>query len=70
MNLAERSALVVGGASGLGAAPARLLRESGATVTIADRDPDRGAALAEELGAGASFVAADVTEPDQVAAAT
>ncbi len=69
MNLAERSALVVGGASGLGAATARLLRESGATVTIADRDPDRGAALAEELGAGASFVAADVTEPDQVAAA-
>ena len=69
MNLAERSALVVGGASGLGAATARLLHEAGATVTIADRDPDRGVALAEELGAGASFVAADVTEPEQVQAA-
>ena len=69
MNLAERSALVVGGASGLGAATARRLHEAGATVTIADRDPDRGAALAEELGAGTSFVPADVTEPDQVQAA-
>jgi 3-hydroxyacyl-CoA dehydrogenase/3-hydroxy-2-methylbutyryl-CoA dehydrogenase len=69
MNLAERSALVVGGASGLGAATVRLLHEAGATVTIADRDPDRGVALAEELGAGTSFVPADVTEPDQVQAA-
>lgn len=69
MDLTERSALVVGGASGLGAATARLLHEAGATVTIADRDPDRGTALAEELGAETSFVAADVTEPDQVQAA-
>lgn len=53
----------------MGAATVRLLHEAGATVTIADLDPARAAALAEELGAGTSVVAADVTKPDQVDAA-
>jgi NAD(P)-dependent dehydrogenase (short-subunit alcohol dehydrogenase family) len=61
------NALVAGGASGLGAATARALSEAGANVTIADLNPERGQATADELGA--QFVAADVTDPDQVAAA-
>jgi NAD(P)-dependent dehydrogenase (short-subunit alcohol dehydrogenase family) len=67
MDIEGANALVAGGASGLGAATARRLTEDGANVTIADLNPERGAALAEELGAG--FVAADVTDAEQVEAA-
>jgi NAD(P)-dependent dehydrogenase (short-subunit alcohol dehydrogenase family) len=60
-------ALVAGGASGLGAATARRLHAGGARLTIADLNEEKGAALADELGA--RFVACDVTDADQVAAA-
>jgi NAD(P)-dependent dehydrogenase (short-subunit alcohol dehydrogenase family) len=63
------SALVAGGASGLGAATARRLHAAGATVTIADLNAERGAALAAELGQGAAFVGCDVTDESQVQAA-
>jgi 3-hydroxyacyl-CoA dehydrogenase/3-hydroxy-2-methylbutyryl-CoA dehydrogenase len=43
------------------------LQAAGANVTIADLNPDKGAALAEEIGA--EFVAADVTDAEQVAIA-
>jgi NAD(P)-dependent dehydrogenase (short-subunit alcohol dehydrogenase family) len=62
-------ALVAGGASGLGAATSRLLHERGATVVIADVNADKGEALAAELGERASFVAANVMEPEPVQAA-
>jgi NAD(P)-dependent dehydrogenase (short-subunit alcohol dehydrogenase family) len=62
-------ALVAGGASGLGAATSRLLHERGATVVIADMNADKGEALAAELGERASFVAANVMEPEPVQAA-
>src|SRR3954451_10179413 len=64
MDIEGVNALVAGGASGLGAATARALGEAGARVTIADLNPERGAATAEAIGAG--FVAADVTDPEQV----
>src|SRR4051794_28076566 len=64
MEIGGANALVAGGASGLGAATARALGEAGARVTIADLNPERGAATAEAIGAG--FVAADVTDPEQV----
>ncbi len=67
MNIEGVNALVAGGASGLGAATARALNGAGANVTIADIDAERGAALADELGA--RFVATDVTDEAQVAAA-
>jgi NAD(P)-dependent dehydrogenase (short-subunit alcohol dehydrogenase family) len=67
MRIEGSSALVVGGASGLGEATARRLDEQGAIVTIADVNAERGAALASELGAG--FVACDVREESQVQAA-
>src|SRR3954454_4009703 len=67
MEIGGMNALVAGGASGLVAATARRLHEAGANVTIADLNPERGAALADEIGA--SFVAADVTDPEQIEAA-
>ena len=45
-------ALVTGGASGLGLAPARMLIESGARVVIADLADSPGDAVANDLGAG------------------
>jgi NAD(P)-dependent dehydrogenase (short-subunit alcohol dehydrogenase family) len=63
------SALVAGGASGLGAATARRLHAAGATVTIADLNAERGRALAAELGDRAAFVGCDVTDGSQVEAA-
>jgi NAD(P)-dependent dehydrogenase (short-subunit alcohol dehydrogenase family) len=62
-------ALVAGGASGLGEATARSLVEAGATVTIADLNAEKGEALAAELGAGASFVQADVADEAAISAA-
>src|SRR5687768_17415719 len=67
MYLTDASALVTGGASGLGLATARRLAEAGAAVTIVDLPGSAGADIAGELGG--SFAAADVTDPDQVAAA-
>ncbi len=49
-DLAERSALITGGASGIGAAIARHLAGRGATVRIADVDGDGARRLADELG--------------------
>jgi 3-hydroxyacyl-CoA dehydrogenase/3-hydroxy-2-methylbutyryl-CoA dehydrogenase len=63
------SALVAGGASGLGAATARRLHEDGASVVIADLNAERGEALAAELGDRATFAAADVTDEHSVQAA-
>ena len=52
-NLSGRSALVTGGASGIGAACARELAARGATVTIADVDEVAAKKLASELGGDA-----------------
>jgi NAD(P)-dependent dehydrogenase (short-subunit alcohol dehydrogenase family) len=59
--------IVSGGASGLGAATARMLAENGAAVLIADLQVESGTALAAELGGG--FVHCDVcSEADGIAA--
>jgi NAD(P)-dependent dehydrogenase (short-subunit alcohol dehydrogenase family) len=58
------SAIVVGGASGLGAATVQELHARGAIVTIADVNAEKGTALASELGV--EFVACDVREETQV----
>ncbi|WP_332742567.1 SDR family NAD(P)-dependent oxidoreductase [Hydrogenophaga sp.] len=55
-------ALVTGGAQGLGLAIARRLADDGATVVVADRNPQALAALAE----GLEGVSMDVTDPEQV----
>ena len=48
--LSGKSALVTGGASGIGAACARELAARGAHVTVADRDGDGALALADDIG--------------------
>lgn len=61
-------AVVTGGASGLGLASAKRLLAKGVQVVIADLAGSRGAAVADELGANAHFVAADVTSADDMTA--
>ena len=56
----DKTALVTGAASGIGAATARLLHERGARVVLADIDRAGGTRLCAELGAPASFVDLDV----------
>ena len=59
--LEGKTALVTGGASGLGEAISRRFAAEGAQVIIADIDVEGGKALAAELGAAARFVRLDVT---------
>jgi NAD(P)-dependent dehydrogenase (short-subunit alcohol dehydrogenase family) len=69
MDLGQSVALVTGGASGLGEGCVRVFAARGAKVVILDRDEDKGAKLAAELGAGVRYAQADVTNPEQVGAA-
>ena len=59
--LAGKVALVTGGASGIGLATGRRLRDAGATVVVVDMNEDAGLTAAGELGG--TFLAADVAEP-------
>lgn len=58
----NKTVLISGGASGLGAATARMLAAAGDNVVITDRNQDDGNALARELGNRALFIAHDVTQ--------
>lgn len=60
--VAEKIAIVTGGASGIGAASATQLVAEGARVVIADRNASDGQALAQALGPAASFQSLDVTD--------
>jgi len=66
MQLANTSAIVTGGASGLGAATAKGLAAKGARVFALDLKDGVDKAEAVE---GVSYVATDVTDPQQVRAA-
>lgn len=67
MDLKGSSAIVTGGASGIGAAAARQLADLGVTVVIADLQADKGEALAEEIKG--VFAPVDVTNTEQIGAA-
>lgn len=69
MECAGTVALVTGGASGLGRATVQRLHDDGASVVILDLPQSDGAAFAGTLGERARFVAADVTNEEQVQAA-
>ncbi|RNL65419.1 SDR family NAD(P)-dependent oxidoreductase [Nocardioides marmoriginsengisoli] len=64
MDINGASAIVTGGASGIGAAAARQLAAKGAVVVIADLNAEAGEALAKEIGG--VFVTVDVTNTDQI----
>lgn len=67
MELTGSSAIVTGGASGIGAAAARALAAQGATVVVADLQADKGEALAAEING--VFAQVDVTNTEQIGAA-
>ena len=67
MDINGASAIVTGGASGIGAASVRQLAAKGAKVVVADLNAEKGEALAKEIGG--MFVSVDVTKTDQVQAA-
>ena len=59
-------ALITGGASGLGAASARMIVEAGGRAALADLNRELGEAVAGHLGDHAMFLSLDVTDPDSV----
>jgi NAD(P)-dependent dehydrogenase (short-subunit alcohol dehydrogenase family) len=67
MDITGASAIVTGGASGLGEATVRRLAEVGAAVTVIDFNAEKGEGLAKDLGV--KFVKCDVTDAEQVAEA-
>jgi NAD(P)-dependent dehydrogenase (short-subunit alcohol dehydrogenase family) len=67
MDISGASAIVTGGASGLGEATARSLAEHGAHVVVLDMNDDAGEKVASELGG--IYAHADVTDPAEVTAA-
>ena len=68
MDLTKHSAVVTGGAGGLGAATVRRLAALGLQVVVFDRALDAGQALVAELGSGAA-TGGDVNDDDDVGAA-
>ena len=62
MKVDARVFLVTGGASGLGAATARMLVAGGGRVMIADLNWKTGEALAAELGGSGRFVLTDIAD--------
>lgn len=64
MELTNSSAIVTGGASGIGAAAARMLAKRGAKVVIADLQADKGEELAKEIGG--AFCKVDVTNTQDI----
>ncbi len=61
--------IVTGGASGLGAATARMLVRGGANVVLADLKDEEGRALAVELGSSARYMHTDVADDGSAVAA-
>jgi NAD(P)-dependent dehydrogenase (short-subunit alcohol dehydrogenase family) len=69
MKIEGKTAVITGGASGLGEAAARLLVSKGARVVILDLNEERGISLVAELGENAAFIKTDITVSTQVQAA-
>jgi NAD(P)-dependent dehydrogenase (short-subunit alcohol dehydrogenase family) len=66
MDIQSSTAIVSGGASGLGEANVRMLVAQGGRVVIADINVERGESLASELGESVRFVRTDVSDEASV----
>jgi NAD(P)-dependent dehydrogenase (short-subunit alcohol dehydrogenase family) len=66
MRLANKTALITGGTSGIGLATARVFMDEGARVAITGRTKTKLDAAAETLGAGALALQADVTDVESM----
>ena len=64
-----RTAIITGGASGIGAATVRLFVEQGARVLIVDLQEEKGQELAASLGQEAAFLKVNVTREAEVSGA-
>eukprot|EP01133_Synstelium_polycarpum_P024077 gene24077-28887_t len=62
MDITTASALVTGGAGGLGEATVRRLADQGTAVIIADLNDEKGKALEAELGGKVRYVSTDVMD--------
>lgn len=69
MKIEGKTAIITGGASGLGEAAARMLVEKGAQVVLLDLNEERGTLLVKELGNSVAFVKTDITVSQEVQAA-
>ena len=69
MDIKDKTAIITGGASGLGEATVRRFVAQGAKVAIFDMNEERGNAVAAELGDSVAFHKVDVTDEDSVQAA-
>ena len=72
LKLENKTALITGAGAGIGRATALLFAAEGARIAVVERNVDAGqetARLIQEKGGQALFIAADVTEPEQVEAA-
>lgn len=66
MRLAGKTAVITGGAGGIGRAAARLFAEEGASVLIADLSEESLAAAVDEIGSNqVSYCVTDVTNADE-----
>lgn len=66
MKIQGKTALVTGGASGLGGATAARLIEQGAYVVLLDINETQGAAIADQLGENARFAHTNVASEDDI----
>jgi 3-oxoacyl-[acyl-carrier protein] reductase len=64
LGLRDKACIVTGATRGIGLATVRMLVDEGARVLLVARDADEGARVAADVGGDCSFLAADVTDPD------
>ena len=67
--MAEGSVVIVGGTGGIGREIARHYQDRGASVVITGRDPDRAAAIADDMGEDVTGIGFDLSQPATIAGA-